>query len=442
MKNILIKIKPYIKFFIIFLFFLLWNLFINRISLDEIWNFGFAHNIYKSLIPYKDFNMVITPLFPIIMSIPFFIFGSSMLIFHIEWAIILTLIFYLLHNYLKEKSYLFILFMIFPLPISFPSYNMFLFLLFLLIIKLEDIDANDYLIGFILACLILTKQTVGLIMLLPTLYYLNKPKKILKRFIGCLIPGLIFIIYLILNNNLFEFFNLCFLGLLDFANKNNKGITIFLILGILLLIIIIYLIKKDKKNLKNYYFLAFFSLLIPIFDLYHFEIVFLAFLFIILTQINIKIKLNIKIFTIGIIIGLLLININYSKDNKFIYPNQIKYFEYRYLSNSYINFTNNINKLINKYKDKEIIFISIDGYYFKIINNIEINYFDLINSGNWGYNGSYNLLEKIKNKKDSIFFVNKGDLNNNQTDKKVLEYVIKNGKVIEEKNNYLIYQLT
>lgn len=442
MKNILIKIKPYIKFFIIFLFFLLWNLFINRISLDEIWNFGFAHNIYKSLIPYKDFNMVITPLFPIIMSIPFFIFGSSMLIFHIEWAIILTLIFYLLHNYLKEKSYLFILFMIFPLPISFPSYNMFLFLLFLLIIKLEDIDANDYLIGFILACLILTKQTVGLIMLLPTLYYLNKPKKILKRFIGCLIPGLIFIIYLILNNNLFEFFNLCFLGLLDFANKNNKGITIFLILGILLLIIIIYLIKKDKKNLKNYYFLAFFSLLIPIFDLYHFEIVFLAFLFIILTQINIKIKLNIKIFTIGIIIGLLLININYSKDNKFIYPNQIKYFEYRYLSNSYINFTNNINKLINKYKDKEIIFISIDGYYFKIINDIEINYFDLINSGNWGYNGSYNLLEKIKNKKDSIFFVNKGDLNNNQTDKKVLEYVIKNGKVIEEKNNYLIYQLT
>ncbi len=442
MKNILIKIKPYIKFFIIFLFFLLWNLFINRISLDEIWNFGFAHNIYKSLIPYKDFNMVITPLFPIIMSIPFFIFGSSMLIFHIEWAIILTLIFYLLHNYLKEKSYLFILFMIFPLPISFPSYNMFLFLLFLLIIKLEDIDANDYLIGFILACLILTKQTVGLIMLLPTLYYLNKPKKILKRFIGCLIPGLIFIIYLMLNNNLFEFFNLCFLGLLDFANKNNKGITIFLILGILLLIIIIYLIKKDKKNLKNYYFLAFFSLLIPIFDLYHFEIVFLAFLFIILTQINIKIKLNIKIFTIGIIIGLLLININYSKDNKFIYPNQIKYFEYRYLSNSYINFTNNINKLINKYKDKEIIFISIDGYYFKIINNIEINYFDLINSGNWGYNGSYNLLEKIKNKKDSIFFVNKGDLNNNQTDKKVLEYVIKNGKVIEEKNNYLIYQLT
>lgn len=442
MKNILIKIKPYIKFFIIFLFFLLWNLFINRISLDEIWNFGFAHNIYKSLIPYKDFNMVITPLFPIIMSIPFFIFGSSMLIFHIEWAIILTLIFYLLHNYLKEKSYLFILFMIFPLPISFPSYNMFLFLLFLLIIKLEDIDANDYLIGFILACLILTKQTVGLIMLLPTLYYLNKPKKILKRFIGCLIPGLIFIIYLILNNNLFEFFNLCFLGLLDFANKNNKGITIFLILGILLLIIIIYLIKKDKKNLKNYYFLAFFSLLIPIFDLYHFEIVFLAFLFIILTQINIKIKLNIKIFTIGIIIGLLLININYSKDNKFIYPNQIKYFEYRYLSNSYINFTNNINKLINKYKDKEIIFISIDGYYFKIINNIEINYFDLINSGNWGYNGSYNLLEKIKNKKDSIFFVNKGDLNNNQTDKKVLEYVIKNGKVIEERNNYLIYQLT
>lgn len=442
MKKRLEKIKPFIKYFLIFFFFLFWNLIVQPVNLDEIWNYGFAHSIYRGLIPYRDFNMVITPLFPFIMTSLFHIFGSSMLIFHLEQTFILTIIFYLLNSYLKDKSYLLLIFIIFPLSIAFPSYNMFLFFLFLLIIKLEDLKANDYLIGFILACIILTKQTVGVVMLLPTLFYLKQPKKIIKRFIGCLVPGIIFIIYLILSSSFKAFFNLCILGLFDFASENSKGINIFFILSLIIIGITLYLIKDNKKNIKNYYLLAFSSILIPLFDLYHFEIFFLAFLFILLVQKDIKIYLNIKLFTIGAITCLTIFTLNNRLEDNIIYPNKIKYFEYRYLTNSYIDFSNKINKLISKYNDQEIIFLSADGYYFRIINDQDIGYLDLINTGNFGYNGSSKLLSLIKNKKNSLFFVDKNEIGTNkQTDQKVLKYVIDNGTFIEKQGRYYIYEL-
>ena len=62
MKKILIKIKPCFKYFIVFFFFLFWNLIIQPVNLDEVWNYGFAHNIYKGLVPYLDFNMAVSKL--------------------------------------------------------------------------------------------------------------------------------------------------------------------------------------------------------------------------------------------------------------------------------------------------------------------------------------------------------------------------------------------
>ena len=92
MKEKFRKIRPYIKYFLIFFFFLFWNLIVQPVNLDEIWNYGFVNNIYRGLVPYRDFNMVITPFFPMLMAIPFYIFGSNMLIFNIEQAFILTVI--------------------------------------------------------------------------------------------------------------------------------------------------------------------------------------------------------------------------------------------------------------------------------------------------------------------------------------------------------------
>lgn len=441
MKKKFKKTKIFVKYFLLFFFFLFWNLIVQPINLDEIWNYGFAHNIYNGLIPYKDFNMIITPLFPIIMSLPFYIFGSSLFVFHVEQAVLLTVIFYLLDSYLKEKSYLLLLFMIFPLSIAFPSYNLFLFLLFLIIVKLEDMKANDYLIGLVLACFILTKQTVGLLMLLPSLYYFKYPKKIVKRFIGCFIPIIFFIIYLLYFNSFFQFLDLCLFGLFDFVS-NSKGVNIFFFFSILMIGLIFYFIKKDKYNIKNYYLLSFFSIVLPLFDLYHFQIFFIAFLFVVFLETDFKVYLNIRLFVFLLLIGLSIINLYYRIDGKVIYPNNIKYFEYRYLTGKYIQFSDSINQLIEKYDDKEIIFLSADGYYFNIINDLKIDYLDLINTGNWGYNGSEKLLNVIKKKENCVFFVDKEEIGSNkQTDQNVLRYVIENGVILEKKGNYLIYEI-
>ena len=124
------RYKSLILIIFLFLLFLLFNLTLLPTNLDEIWNYGFSHNLYSGLIPYKDFNMVITPFYPFIMSLGFHIFGSSMLVFHIEHAIILICLCVLLFLLIDKKAWFIVALMLFPVNVSFPSYNIFLYFLF------------------------------------------------------------------------------------------------------------------------------------------------------------------------------------------------------------------------------------------------------------------------------------------------------------------------
>ena len=128
--------KKWLKYIILFIFALVY---INIIpfDLDEIWNYGFAHSIYQGLIPYKDFNMVIPPLFPFLISLPFYLFGSNILIFHIEGALLLTVFSYFLIQLLGKKTVIIIMLLFFFGRTINPSYNLFLLFLFVLIIYLE-----------------------------------------------------------------------------------------------------------------------------------------------------------------------------------------------------------------------------------------------------------------------------------------------------------------
>lgn len=248
------NLKNKIVFVIVMFFiFFIWNIFLVPLNLDEVWNYGFAHNMYKGLIPYKDFNMVLTPLYPFFMSLPFHLFSSSMLVFHIEQALILSILSLMLFKLLDEKAWLVILFFFFPLPLSFPSYNIFLYFLFVVLLLFERDKKNDYLVGIILGLLILTKQSVGCCLLLPNLYYIKDLKKIFKRIIGILIPILIFFIYILINGCLYEFLNLCLFGLFDFASGNGSKFNLYFILFILMVGVTGYFIYKDRKCIYNYY---------------------------------------------------------------------------------------------------------------------------------------------------------------------------------------------
>ena len=121
------KFRIIIFYFLLFFLFLTWNMIVQPLSIDEVWNYGFSHNISLGLVPYRDFNMILTPLYSFVMAIGLRIFGSSMLVFHIEHAAILTLLVYLLSFTLKsrENSFAFLLIMFFPKAFAFlfPSYK-------------------------------------------------------------------------------------------------------------------------------------------------------------------------------------------------------------------------------------------------------------------------------------------------------------------------------
>ena len=67
-------IKRNYKYFILFIVYLAWFLIIQPNDYDEIWNYGFSYNMASGYLPYRDFNMIITPLFNFLISIPFHLF--------------------------------------------------------------------------------------------------------------------------------------------------------------------------------------------------------------------------------------------------------------------------------------------------------------------------------------------------------------------------------
>ena len=433
------RYKSLILIIFLFLLFLLFNLTLLPTNLDEIWNYGFSHNLYSGLIPYKDFNMVITPFYPFVMSLGFHIFGSSMLVFHVEHAIILICLCVLLFLLIDKKAWFIVALMLFPVNVSFPSYNIFLYFLLVLIIYLEKEKKSDYLIGFLLGLCVLTKHSVGLCLLLPSLYYIKDLKKVGRRFLGFIVPLFVFIIYLIITKSMIPFIDLCILGLFDFASENGKAFNIYFLLFIIMIGITIYFIVKDRKNLVNYYVLAFYSIMIPLFDIYHFMVAFLAFLILILSKVK-KDIIKPGLFGISIILFSAVLLMDSRFKSKIIYPNNIKHFEYRFIDYDSILFTNKVNDYIKKNSDREFVFLNSNGYYFRLINDMKISYIDLINAGNFGYNGSDKLLKEIKKRKNSIFLVDKSELSPiKQSDKQALNYVIDNGKKIGNIDFFDIY---
>ncbi|MBQ2640359.1 MAG: hypothetical protein IJF92_06350, partial [Bacilli bacterium] len=377
-----------------------------------------------------------------IMSIPFHIFGSNILVFHITQALLFTLLSYFLFDLLEEKSWIIFIFFFFPVSIFFPGYNLLLFFLLILIIWLEKKKYNDIVIGIIIALAFLTKQTVGIVFLLPSSYYIKDIKKVLKRLVGFIIPNILFFIYLICTNTYREFFDLCILGLFDFAGNNGHISTIWIILILIMVIITIIYIKKNNKEITLFYILSYYTIAIPLFDIKHCQEAFLAFLFMILYYSNRKTNIKYLLVFMVVVANTSYLYFHDRIKTEIVYPNNIKYFEYRLLDKDSIKLTNDLNKYLKKHKYKKFVFLDLNGYYFKIINDIKIDNTDLINTGNSGYNGKNKLLKEIKKKKDYIFIVDKEELKRkHQTDKDVIKYIIKNGKKIDRIRGYDIYTM-
>ena len=70
-------------------------------NLDEIWNFNFIRNVADGLLPYKDFNMVQMPFFPLSLSIFFSIFGTELIVMRILGILLCTGIVFIVYKILN-----------------------------------------------------------------------------------------------------------------------------------------------------------------------------------------------------------------------------------------------------------------------------------------------------------------------------------------------------
>ena len=428
--------KKYYKYILLLIYFFISLIFIFTLSRgDTFVNYGFSYAISKGEIPYNDFNMVITPLAPILYSVGL-IFFNNIITIYLEQAILLTILFYCLNKLIDKKSILMLLSITIPFPIAFvsiiyPGYNYLLLLLMFIFIYYFKHSKNNYILGIILGLIFCTKQTIGLVLFIPTIYYLFKDRiKFLKIFIGYLIPIFILFIYLIITNSLDNFINLCFLGLIDFNNSNNSIDKFYLILFILGIIYIIYRIIKDKNNILLYYKLLFGVVVLPIIDYYHVSL----FLILVIYSIIEDIKFNDKYYKY-VVWFILSINIiwGYVSYNYFNIFNITNYNHF-YLVINNKKYNDNSKELL-KYTgqlDKRVIYFmrGSENYFYKIINNKKIDYFDLPNYGNYGYNGINTMKNKIDSLNNVYFVLDRQLIKNHDTNQQYIkelgQYVIAN----------------
>ena len=379
------KFKRILFFILVFLITLLISLFINRIIHDEVWNYGFGYNISKGLIPYKDFNMVIPPLFHFIEVIFIKIFGNYLYSVNILNSLLITGITLMIYKRIKLKSL-----MVYPILVCYtiPSYNtLCLFFLFLILFMVKD---SDILIGLIIGLTFITKQTIGLCLVVPYLYY---SRKRVKGIILFLLPMLVLSIYLIYNNIFYNFLDYCFFSMFDFASKNSNFSYLFIVEVIICIGILIYLIKNKFKEKNWFYILAFQIMAFPLSDLYHFIIAVIpifVYLFVILDNKYFRIGVSIFLYYIFMMFNFNNIsNINIIKDDNFMYLRNYD------SANYYVIKTE--GELFGRDKTKYKFIISPEAYLFKLYSNTLINNYDLLMNGNMGYDGSSKTLDRINN---------------------------------------------
>ena len=187
--------------------------------------------------------------------------------------------------------------------------------------------------------------------------------------------------------------------------------------------------------------LCFYTIVIPIIDIYHFFIAFLAFLLLFLSHVR-KTYFHYSFLSIIVVFLMGILLANFNQFNIKNYPNDLNRFQYRYVRMSSYQFTKEVFAYVREHDDKNIMYMVPDAYYFKIILDQDCGYFDLINQGNLGYRGSQWLLNKIKNMEDTLFLIDPSEYGSgNQIDQKALQYILDYGTKIDEVGFYEVYVL-
>lgn len=383
------------KIVIFFTFFILFSIAtsLRRIDMDGIFCYGFSYNIAKGLLPYKNFNMVIGPIYSILFCPLLKIFGNYYFLFKIEHNLMYSFVFTKLYEKLKFKSIF--IFLIFCTADTIFGYNAFVLGLLILILLLEEssFKQKNIIIGILIGLIIMTKQNIGLCLLIVYIFINRKNIKVCLSPLISIIPV---IIYLLITKTFISYIDFCYLGLGSFFD--NFYIDINSIIGYLIFLIpLTYIVIKNKTKRKSLlYVIAFQSVGIPIFDRGHILLGMIPIVYFILTEENnYIIECYVKTLTVALYIFFTItsiINTKYITDNNFL--------KYERIYKGMPKYLKEISKYIDADKDVKVYLLMENAYLIKLYRGQTLGFYDIINKGNMGTKDKYYIDQMDKNCKD------------------------------------------
>ena len=499
------KIKWKILIFLILFIMILAIIFPKPIrNLDEIWNFNFAKNIADGKLPYKDFNMVQLPLLHYVAAIFLTIFGTELIVMRLLGgllcAAILFMVFQILILLKVNKSFSWItvlgIYLLFFDYFCFDyNYGTLLVTLIVLYFELKRVMngkeifyfnlKTDLLMGILIGSTIIMKQTTGLF--ICVIFILHKLllakskedfKSVLKiiaaRGAGVIIPALLFILYLIINNIWADFINYAILGIATFSNyipymnllKDEKFIIKVLSMVAPITILIMYyisIVKQPNNKEKQAIFILFcysiatFIIAFPISDQIHLliailptiiSIIYLIWQLCIWKKPKIKNKIILyfrEFFKVLCVVSALVILCYYSyllciSINKSKVYTDLEHFKFVepfggiYQVRDYI--------LEQKEKGNTVYILDSAAAVYMIPSNNYNKDYDMFLKGNIGNTTEEEQIEKLK-QMDSlviILILNPGNDRNWQNPHKVTDYIIKEWNKTGEVFTFDIYE--
>ena len=207
---------------------------------DELWNYNFGRNIAEGMVPYRDFNMVQTPLSAYILAGIFLLFGERLLIYRIAGFILMLVSFQLFYSICKRitRDSLFafaytLFFTVMNFLCWIYNYNYMTLTILLAVLYLELVfqDTRPLLTaclsGFLIGLCPLIKQNTGAFLLIGNfilcaadiLYYKKPWKQALLRAGMSLVPPLLFVCVWVIRGNWESFFEYAVLGIGTFSHR-------------------------------------------------------------------------------------------------------------------------------------------------------------------------------------------------------------------------------
>lgn len=489
MKNVIDKIKRKDNIAIFILFFLISLGICLNISLeanDEIWNFQNVYKMYNGFKIYEEINVIITPFFFWVSEAIFYIFCANLFVFRVSHCFIMAILFLITYKILKKLnvpktlSVLTILlialqefFLLIRTSFNYNNMALLFFVIGIYYLINEKTRKNVYIQAIITVLILLTKQNMGIYYLLGNMIYLSISKNVVKdkikeivRYMSIiLLIGIVFILYLIIDNNLYNFINYTLGGILEFANENLNFdfSSIVFMLGIMLINIGLSAILLNKtifsaKQKENIKILLIFSMALsivcyPIFNWTHVIIgtylMIINIVYMIYTLFEDFEKQIQKILKIvnGIIILLMIV---FSVFNMYMWINTITSDEYPYswenpffggvIGKEEYEKSEKVIKYIEN-NDKRVIVFSNKAALYMIPLGRNNGDFDLPFKGNLGIKGEKGLIEKVNDMENVQFLIFKEeDENIYQETTKVKEYIKSTKKYVGEIEGFEIYE--